>query len=759
MSSRWLVLAIVLVAAPLRAQDVNDALEKATKDAVKKVAPTVVQILTQGGADMVVTTPKGPTFRKALGPTTGVIVSDDGYIVTSLFNFVNNPTTILVSVPGQAEPLVAKRIANDRSRMLTLLKIEAKGLPVPEASPKSQVHEGQFAIAMGRTLDAKRTGAPSVSVGIISAIGRVWGKALQTDAKISPVNYGGPLVDVQGRIQGILVPVSPQGEDVTAGFEWYDSGIGFAIPFEDVLTVLPRLKAGKDLYKGILGIRLDAGGNMYSGQPKIAMVTADSAASKAGLKVGDVIVEVEGHAIDRLAQMQHILGTRYEGEHISLKYKRGDKVTEIKDLTLVSSLQVVAHPFLGILPLRDDPKLGVEIRYVFPGSPADKAGLKFGERITKYGAGGPPAKLPPIKIKQGDKDKKDVTIDLSKNLQPFNGIKSGRDQFMDILNTAQPGIDIMLEVVGKDGKARTVTVALETLPGSLPGQEWKAPDKVPPGSLGKARDPLEKGKKDVNAGPKEAPKVKDAPKDAKDVAKDEPKGEPKGEKDAPKDAAKDAPKDAAKDAPKFETGLKERTTADGENKYWVYVPKDYDPNYTYGVVCYLHLAGRNKKADAEDLVDLWADYCSEYRLILVLPQSQNAEGWIPSESEFVIQSVQETIKQHSIDPLRVVSHGMGVGGQMAIYLGMNHRELFRGVATVGAVPTTIKDNVPNQRLAFWLAGGELDPLVKSISEARVKLAEKRFSAVFIEMPNRGREYLAEGHVRDLVRWIDALDKE
>jgi S1-C subfamily serine protease len=361
---------------PLRAQDVNDSLEKATKDAVKKVAPTVVQILTQGGADMVVTTPKGPTFRKALGPTTGVIVSDDGYIVTSLFNFVNNPTTILVSVPGNPEPLVAKRIANDRSRMLTLLKVEAKGLPVPEAAPKSQIHEGQFAIAMGRTLDAKRTGVPSVSVGIISALGRVWGKALQTDAKISPVNYGGPLVDVQGRVQGILVPVSPQGEDVTAGFEWYDSGIGFAIPFEDVLTVLPRLKAGKDLYKGILGIRLDAGGNMYSGQPKIAMVAADSAASKAGLKAGDVIVEVEGHAIDRLAQMQHILGTRYEGEHISLKYKRGDKVTEIKDLTLVSSLQVVAHPFLGILPLRDDPKLGVEIRYVFPGSPADKAGAQ-----------------------------------------------------------------------------------------------------------------------------------------------------------------------------------------------------------------------------------------------------------------------------------------------------------------------------------------------------------------------------------------------
>src|SRR5262249_59547133 len=76
----------------------------------------------------------------------------------------------------------------------------------------------------------------SVSYGIISALGRVWGKAIQTDAKISPINYGGPLVDVTGRVQGILIPASPRGEDVTAGFEWYDSGIGFAIPMGDVMA-------------------------------------------------------------------------------------------------------------------------------------------------------------------------------------------------------------------------------------------------------------------------------------------------------------------------------------------------------------------------------------------------------------------------------------------------------------------------------------------------------------------------------------------
>src|SRR5262249_6825669 len=81
--------------------DLNQAYEKATEAALLKVAPCVVQIATQGGTDMVVTTPKGPVFRKALGPTTGVIVSPDGYIISSAFNFINNPTTILVKVPGR----------------------------------------------------------------------------------------------------------------------------------------------------------------------------------------------------------------------------------------------------------------------------------------------------------------------------------------------------------------------------------------------------------------------------------------------------------------------------------------------------------------------------------------------------------------------------------------------------------------------------------------------------------------------------------
>src|SRR5262249_30150629 len=177
----------------------------------------------------------------------------DGYIISSAFNFANKPNAIIVQVPGQKERYVAKVVANDTTRFLTLLKIEANGLPVPEAAPKNEIQVGQTAIALGRTLESQ-DGMPSISVGIISALGRIWGKALQTDCKVSPGNYGGPLVDLQGRVQGVLIPASPFSEADVAGVEWYDSGIGFAIPLEYINGVLPRLREGKDLVKGVLGI-------------------------------------------------------------------------------------------------------------------------------------------------------------------------------------------------------------------------------------------------------------------------------------------------------------------------------------------------------------------------------------------------------------------------------------------------------------------------------------------------------------------------
>ena len=293
-----------------------------------KVAPCVVQIETQGGVDMVrAAGPRGGMIRRGLGPTSGLIVGADGYIISSAFNFANKPTTIDVSIPGRKQRYPAKVIATDQTRMLTLLKIEVAGLPVPTPAPKAELKIGQTALAVGRTLPDTVDESPSVSVGIISALGRIWGKAVQTDAKVSPANYGGPLIDLLGRVQGVIVPASPYAEGQTAGFEMYDSGLGFAIPLEDINAILPRLKSGTDLKRGILGVTIQ-GQDPYTTKPVVTTVEPGSAADKAGVHPGDRITEIDGQPIETQVQLQTRLGTKYEGDVISCQNRarrRGDQ--------------------------------------------------------------------------------------------------------------------------------------------------------------------------------------------------------------------------------------------------------------------------------------------------------------------------------------------------------------------------------------------------------------------------------------------------
>src|SRR5262245_591144 len=240
------VLGLASVPVPAKADDsLDEEQEKAIKAAVKVAASAAVKIETSGGVEVV--RAGRAAVRRGIGPTTGVIVSDDGYVISSSFNFANKPATIRVTIPGQ-KPRVARVVAHDETRMLTLLKVnlpQGTKLPVPKPTPKKDMEIGLMAVALGRTLSAE-DGPPSVSVGIISATDRIWGKAVQTDAKISPTNYGGPLIDIEGRVLGVLVPASPQADGALAGFEWYDSGIGFAIPLDDINAVLPRLKKGTE---------------------------------------------------------------------------------------------------------------------------------------------------------------------------------------------------------------------------------------------------------------------------------------------------------------------------------------------------------------------------------------------------------------------------------------------------------------------------------------------------------------------------------
>ena len=193
--------AALLAAASALAQELETAEEKAIKAAVAEAAASVVRIETVGGLEKVGRSMVGT------GPTTGLVVSEDGFVVSSAFNFVQQPTSILVTVPGGEERLPAEIVARDRSRALVLLKINPQQpLKVPQAVPREELVVGQWTIALGRTFSAEGV---SMSAGVLSAAHRIWGKAIQTDAKVSPANYGGPLVDIRGRVIGVLVPMSP----------------------------------------------------------------------------------------------------------------------------------------------------------------------------------------------------------------------------------------------------------------------------------------------------------------------------------------------------------------------------------------------------------------------------------------------------------------------------------------------------------------------------------------------------------------------
>ncbi|MCA9015597.1 MAG: PDZ domain-containing protein [Planctomycetaceae bacterium] len=357
--------------------DLESLEERAYKQAAAFVNPSIVRIETVGGQDRV------GKIITGTGPTSGVIVSRDGLIISSAFNFIGKPSSILVTLPdGRRFP--AQVVATDHLKMLTLLKIDAQNLPVPLAVPENELQVGMWSIALGRTFDLDQ---PSISVGIVSALGRIWGKAIQTDAKISPINYGGPLVDINGRLMGILVPLSPGATGETAGVEWYDSGIGFAIPMFDVLRVIPRLNTGKDLHPGLLGITMTGKGDL-STDMKLDRVRYGSPAQIAGLKTGDTLTSLDGKPVSMHSQVKQVLMSKYDGESVSLTVTReGAKEPLTFKATLVEKLVPFESGFLGILPQRESKTQaapGVGVRFVFSKSAADEAGLKPKDRILEF---------------------------------------------------------------------------------------------------------------------------------------------------------------------------------------------------------------------------------------------------------------------------------------------------------------------------------------------------------------------------------------
>lgn len=348
--------------------DLLEREEKALQAAVVKASPSVIQLELVGGLE-----------SKELGPVSGLAVTTDGFVLASAAMIPANITSILATTPS-GKRAAAKVISHDYSRNLVLLKVNTEETyPLLEAIPKDEIIVGQWSIALGRTFSREFT---NQSVGIISASNRVWGKAIQSDAKISPANYGGPLIDIHGRVFGILTPLTPNPQGGQSdGSEWYDSGIGFAVPIADIMPYLEKLKQGDSLYPGRLGISLTSG-NIYDLPAEVVAVQPKSPARDAGIQKGDSIFELAGKPVTRQSELRHILGAHYAGDTINIKVTRDDKIVTA-ELTLAQDLEPYEHPFLGILPDRNYDQQGVLVRHVYPNSAAEQAGLKSGDIISR----------------------------------------------------------------------------------------------------------------------------------------------------------------------------------------------------------------------------------------------------------------------------------------------------------------------------------------------------------------------------------------
>ncbi|GAB4248599.1 MAG: hypothetical protein Kow00129_09350 [Thermoleophilia bacterium] len=305
----------------------------------EKVSPSVVTVF----STELVQNFFGQT-QQAEGTGSGVIYSDDGYIVTNNHVIESSLGEVVDEIRvrlATGEEFPAEVVGRDPSFDLAVLKIEREDLPAARfLDDIEEVRVGQYAIAIGSPLGESFQN--SVTLGIVSGIGReipapgrqqqALVDLIQTDAAISPGNSGGALADAQGRVIGINVAyIQPQ-----AGAQ----DLGFAIPADVVVDVADQLiETGevRHAYLGIGSISVSEVGEQFDLPVDrgvlVAQVYADTPADEAGLRRGDVIVELDGREIESQADLFSILRRRSPGDRVTVTVAREEGRVEL-DLVL-----------------------------------------------------------------------------------------------------------------------------------------------------------------------------------------------------------------------------------------------------------------------------------------------------------------------------------------------------------------------------------------------------------------------------------------
>jgi serine protease Do len=340
--------------------------------------------------------PRGPQRQRSSG--SGFLIDSDGSILTNN-HVVENAQKIVVKLSDDQE-YEAKVVGRDAKTDIAVIKIEPKkAVPMATLGDSDRLEVGEWVMAIGNPFGLDST----VTSGIVSAKGRhinqgPYDNFIQTDASINPGNSGGPLINLRGEVIGINTAIfTRSGGNI---------GIGFAIPVNIVKELLPQLRGKGKVTRGYLGVLIqkvtpeigESLGMDRSYGALVANVSKDGPAERAGVKVGDVIVEFDGKEVSDSADLPIIVARTAVEKKVRMKVLRDKKelalnvsVGELKEEEVVASVPEKGE--LGMTVQRLTPQIaeslglekaeGVVVTQVEPGSTADEAGIHRGDVILE----------------------------------------------------------------------------------------------------------------------------------------------------------------------------------------------------------------------------------------------------------------------------------------------------------------------------------------------------------------------------------------
>jgi putative serine protease PepD len=310
---------------------VDGSLTVGVSEAVaRKVVPSVVSVTVyQQGTDLF----SGTVRRRTAGTGSGVIVREDGYILTNN-HVIEGGDEVVVTVG--VEDVEATVVGTDPSSDLAVLKIAGEGYPAIEIGSSKDIAVGQYVMAVGSPFGLEKT----VTVGIVSALNRsdlvagpteltAYTNLIQTDAAINPGNSGGALVDAQGQLIGINTLIQSPSGAVGAP---QSAGIGFAIPVDFAIDIATQIIENGQVVHPYLGVSTETVtenvatrfGLPFSRGALVRFVQPDSPAEEAGIERGDIIVRIGQTSVGGVEDVFAGIRLNRVGDEIEIEVVRGE---------------------------------------------------------------------------------------------------------------------------------------------------------------------------------------------------------------------------------------------------------------------------------------------------------------------------------------------------------------------------------------------------------------------------------------------------